>query len=235
MGVYRMAAMNERIEFLISVFVQLSEFAQLTLLISLIGLVIGFIIGTIVAVSRSVHIPILSQIFTIYVEIMRETPLFVQILFWHFGLPYLTGYQLQTDVWRSAILALGLNSGAYQSEIIRAGIEAIPHGQWEASFALGFTRFQIFRYIVLPQALRIVVPPLANEFINLILNSSLLSAIAFPELTYQGRQIWARTYRTADVLFVMMTYYFIMAFTLSRVMKRIENTLQIPGLGMQKL
>ncbi len=230
-----MAGIEERINFLVSVFNQLALFAWMTILISIVSLIVGFIIGTMVAVGRTVRIPIISQIFTAYVEIMRETPLFVQILFWHFGLPYLTGYQLPTDVWRSALLALGLNSGAYQSEIIRAGIEAIPHGQWEASFALGFTRMQIFRHIVLPQALRIVVPPLANEFINLILNSSLLSAIAFPELTYQGRQIWSRTFRTADVLFVMMTYYFVMAFSLSRVMKAVEKKLQIPGLGMQKL
>ncbi|MHA2365349.1 MAG: amino acid ABC transporter permease [Candidatus Hodarchaeales archaeon] len=205
--------------------------AWITIQLSVFSLILGFIIGSLAAIVRVVKIPVISQIFFIYVEIMRETPLLVQFFFWHFAIPPLTNYTFNPPVFIDALLALGLNSGAYQSEIVRAGILAIPEGQWEASKALGFNRIKTFRFVIMPQAYRIIIPPLANEFINLILNSSLASTIAYIELTYKGKFVATRTFKIPETWAIVASYYFIICFSLSRVMKKVEERLKIPGLG----
>ena len=173
----------------------------------------------------------------IYTNLFRNTPLLVQFLFIHFGL-----FQAGVDLTRifftpdraflSAIVALSLNSGAYQAEIIRSGIQAIPVGQMEAGRSMGLSYIQTMRYIIMPQAIRIVIPPLGNEVVNLVLNSSLAFTIGYTELTRQGNLLIAITFKTFWTWGLVLVYYFIVTFSLSNVMRYIEKKTKIPGLGV---
>ena len=132
----------------------------------------------------------------------------------------------------SAVVALGLNSGAYQTEIIRSGIQAIPVGQMEAGRSLGLTYIQSMRYVVLPQAIRIVIPPLGNETVNLVLNSALASAIGFGELTRKGKLLISLTFETFWTWGLVLMFYFVITYTLANILKYVEKRLKIPGLGL---
>tara|TARA_B100000809_G_scaffold117727_1_gene116089 strand:+ start:1002 stop:2825 length:1824 start_codon:yes stop_codon:yes gene_type:complete len=220
------------------------------------ALTIGFSIGVILAIFKTsqfgLRLPILLpmkgggwnsikfnpfKLFaTIYTDIFRNTPLLVQFLFIHFGLVEI-GVDLTFDgnfhrAYVSAIMALGLNSGAYQTEIIRSGIQAIPSGQMEAGRSIGLTYIQSMRFVILPQAIRIVIPPLGNEFINLVLNSSLASAIGYSELTRQGKLIIGITFRTFWTWSLVLMFYFAITYTLSNILKYLEKRLKVPGLGL---
>ena len=220
------------------------------------AIAIGFSLGVILAVMKtsqfSIPLPVLLpmkdgswssikfnpfKLFaTINTDIFRNTPLLVQLLFIHFGLVEI-GIDLTFDgnfhrAYVSAILTLGLNSGAYQTEIIRSGIQAIPSGQMEAGRSIGLTYLQSMRYVIMPQAIRIVIPPLGNEFINLVLNSSLASAIGYSELTRQGKLIIGITFRTFWTWSLVLMFYFAITYTLSNILKYAERKLKIPGLGL---
>ena len=173
---------------------------------------------------------------TFYTDIFRNTPLLVQFFFIHFGLVQI-GIDLTFDgtferAYGSAIVALGLNSGAYQTEIIRSGIQAIPTGQMEAGRSLGLTYLQTMRHVIMPQAIRIVIPPLGNETINLVLNSSLASAIGYGELTRQGKLLISITFETFWTWGLVLLFYFSITYTLTNILKYAERKLKIPGLGL---
>lgn len=147
-----------------------------------------------------------------YVEIIRNTPLLVQIFFIFFGLPSF-GIRLSADT--GALIALTLNGTAYTIEIVRAGIESIGAGQSEAATALGLRRLQVFRLIVMPQALRVIVPPLGSQFILLMLNSSIASAIAADELTSVALNIQGRTFRAFESFIVAGAIYLLLSLAFS--------------------
>jgi polar amino acid transport system permease protein len=158
--------------------------------------------------------------------LFRGTPVLVQILFWNFisavypkitfGLPFigLDANQLITPI-VAAILALGLNEGAYMAEIVRAGILSVPEGQSEAASALGMTRLQTMRRIVLPQAMRVIVPPTGNETISMLKTTSLVSVIAVTELLYAGQLIYAASYKQIPVLVAVSIWYLVATTVLS--------------------
>jgi ABC-type amino acid transport system permease subunit len=159
----------------------------------------------------------------------------VQILLVYFGLPswliqFTRDINFSTEVF-AGTLALSLNTAAYQAEIIRSGILAIPTGQSEAARALGLTSNQTMRYVILPQAIRIIVPPLTNELINVLLNSSLVSIIGVTELTKRSQSLQAR-YFLWPVFLIAAVYYFVIAYSSSKLTKRLEEKLRIPGLGV---
>ncbi len=133
----------------------------------------------------------------------------------------------------AAILALGLNTGAYQTELIRAGILSIPVGQTEASRGLGFSQFQTFRYVILPQALRLIIPPLTNEGINVFLNSSLAYVLSVPELTRKAEDLATKWFLTIPLLTTAGIFYFVMTYSLANLSKKLEIKMRIPGLGVQ--
>ena len=133
---------------------------------------------------------------------------------------------------QAAIIGLSLNTAAYQAEIIRAGILAIPTGQTEAARALGMTSSQTMAYVILPQALRIIIPPFTNEGINIILNSSLASAISTWELTRAARNLSAFYFLPFEIYLAAALFYFVMAFSLAKLTKRLERRMRIPGLGV---
>lgn len=190
----------------------------------------------------------LNSIATIYTDIFRNTPLIVQFLFLHFGVEigkrieegaaeFFANMPVLIDIFSdriylSAICALAFNSGAYQCETLRGAIAAIPSGQMEAGRSIGLTYLQTMRLIIIPQAIRICIPPLGNEMVNLVLNSSLAMVIGYTELTRQGKLINAITFQITWTWGMVMISYFIVTWTLALILRRIEVKTRIPGLGI---
>ena len=190
----------------------------------------------------------LNSIATIYTDIFRNTPLIVQFLFLHFGIqigriieestseffleiPLLADF-FSDRIYLSAICALAFNSGAYQCETLRGAIAAIPSGQMEAGRSIGLTYLQTMKLIIIPQAIRICIPPLGNEMVNLVLNSSLAMVIGYTELTRQGKLINAITFQITWTWGMVMISYFVVTWTLALILRRIEAKTRIPGLGI---
>jgi polar amino acid transport system permease protein len=189
-----------------------------TLGLTAISMAIGIVLGVIFAVMRLSANPIVRGAAFAYVNFFRGTPVLVQLLFWFnlaalypvitLGIPgvQLDANQLITPM-TAAILGLGLNQGAYMSEIVRAGILSVDHGQTEAAEALGITRMQTMRRVVLPQAMRVIIPPTGNETIGMLKTTALVSVISVPELLYSAQIIYARTFETVPLLIVASLWY----------------------------
>ncbi len=155
-----------------------------------------------------------------YVEVIRNTPFLVQLFLIFFGLPAV-GVRLDAD--QGALIAMVLNGSAYTIEIVRAGIESIGHGQIEAGTALGLRRLRVFRLIVLPQALRAVVPPLGSQFILLMLNSSVVSVISADDLTSAAQDVQSRTFRSFEAFIVVTGIYLMLSLLFSGAFAALER------------
>ncbi|MDB5799243.1 MAG: glnP [Rhodocyclales bacterium] len=188
---------------------QLATGALHTLGLIAVGATLGVSLGTLGAVSRAWKIKPFDKIFTVYVEAIRNTPFLVQLFFIFFGLPAL-GVKL--DEWTAAIIAMVVNLGAYSTEIIRAGIQAIPRGQIEAASSLAMTRAQIFRHIVLRPALQKVWPALTSQVVIVMLGSSVCSQISATELTYAANFIQSRNFRAFETYITVALMYLVLAF-----------------------
>lgn len=191
-----------------------------TLLIAILALVVSLILGILFGVLSSTKIKFFRMISRIYVEFYQNTPLLIQVFFLYNGLPF-AGIYLNVMV--IGIFGVGIYHGAYMSEVIRAGIESISKGQLEAALSQGFTYTQAMRYIIIPQARKVILPPLTNQVVNLIKNTSILAMIAGGELMYHADS-WANqnlyygpAYITAGVL------YFIICYPLTALAKRMEQ------------
>ena len=182
--------------------------ALFTLELTAIGTVLGVGLGIIGAIVRAWKIQPFPAIFGVYVELIRNTPFLVQLFFIFFGLPSLG---LQISEWQAAILAMVINLGAYSTEIIRAGIQAIPKGQLEAAAALAMTRFEAFRYVVLIPALGKVWPALSSQIIIVMLGSAVCSQIATEELSFFANFIQSRNFRAFETYIVTTLIYLFMA------------------------
>ena len=182
---------------------------QVSVLAIVLGLVLGWMLG-LVAVSG---VRWLRAIAWGYVQFIRGTPLLVQIFLIYFGLPALG---INIPPYWSGVIALGLNSAGFQAEIVRAGIESIDRGQTEAARSIGMSGVQTLLFILVPQTIRRVIPPLTNELITLTKSSSLLSAIAVLELTHAGQAIIARTFAPFEIYAAVAVFYLILIAVLSR-------------------
>lgn len=170
------------------------------------GMVIGVICGLLLLVrSRWVTLPV-----HYYVEIFRCTPLLVQIVWFYYALPVLLGVQIPAVV--AGIMTLSCYTGAFYAEIFRGGIISIEQGQWDAARALGLSPWQMMRRVILPQAVRRMIPPFVNQSITQLKNTSLVSTIAVPDLLYNGTLITADTYRPLEVYTVVALIYFVLLF-----------------------
>ncbi|HEU4977226.1 MAG TPA: amino acid ABC transporter permease [Baekduia sp.] len=202
-----------------------------TLELTALAMAIGILLGIVLAVMRLSPNPLITGGAGFYVWIFRGTPVLVQILLWNyigalyphitFGVPFggpdlvpVSANSLITP-FVAGTLALGLNEGAYMAEIVRAGILSVDEGQTEAAHALGMTRMQTMRRIVLPQAMRVIVPPTGNETISMLKTSSLVSVIALADLTYSAQLIYAANYKTIQLLLVISVWYLIFTTVLS--------------------
>ena len=190
---------------------------------TIIGVIVGLILSVIrVAYKGGLHIPILNKFAEAYITVLRGTPAMVQLLIWNFTI-FASARDLNTQY--IAILAFGLNSGAYVAEIFRGGIESIDPGQMEAARSLGLTYWSSMRYVVLPQALRNVVPMLFNEFIALLKETSIAGYIGIDDLTRAGQNIQALTLEHSQPLVMVAIIYLIMVMVLSKLVKKLEQWL----------
>lgn len=191
-----------------------------TVVLSIATIVTGTILGLIVAVLRTAHIRGLGVPLRIYLEVFRGSPLLVQMLFIYFGAAYL-GLRF-VETFTAALIALTLYEGALISEIFRAGIEAVPKGQREASRSLGLSRVQIERYVILPQTVTIVLPPLVGQYIGLVKDTALAAAIGYFELVREGQAIIDRIGMPIEVFAVVSVIYFVICYPMSLFARRLE-------------
>ena len=199
--------------------------AGVTVKITAISVLLGILIGLFIGIARISTNRVIHLIAAVYVDFLRGTPLLVQIFLVYFALPVVTGQRI--DPFLAAIAACSINSSAYVAEIFRAGIQSIDAGQMEAGRSLGMTWTQTMRFIIVPQAARRVIPPLGNEFIALLKDSSLVSVIGFEELTRRGQLIIARTYASLEIWLCVAIIYLIMTVSISRLVSWLERRYQI--------
>lgn len=181
----------------------------LTIQITATGTALGLLIGTIMAGLQTMKNRALSAVIQVYIEIIRNTPFLVQLFFVYFGLPMVG---IKIPAWSAALIALTINIGAYATEIMRAGVEAISKGQIEAGRSLGLSGFQIFYYIILKPALMTVYPALTSQFILFMLNSAVISVISAQELAYQAYYLQSRTFRSFEIYLVVTFLYLMLAY-----------------------
>lgn len=192
-----------------------------TLLISFGGLAIGFIIGIVFGLMRISPSRLLRLPAIVYIEVFRGTPILVQVLFIFYGLPQLLGGPI--NALTAGIAAIAVNSGAYISEVVRGGVQSIERGQREASLSLGLSRTQAFRYVIWPQAFRRMIPPLGNQGIISIKDTSLFSVIGVGELVRQGQVYIANTFTAFEVYFVVALMYLAITLSLSLILRLLER------------
>ena len=207
--------------------------AGTTLVLSLFTVVLGLILGIFLALLRLGKFKPLSLLSAAYTEFIRGTPLMVQIFFIFYALPQIgiripniSGLGFDFPRFASGILAMGLNSGAYVGEIVRAGIQAVDKGQTEAARSLGMTAWQTMRRVVLPQAFKNILPALGNEFVTVIKESSIVTVIGITELMFNTSQVYSSSYRYFESLIVCALIYFVMTFTTSRLLGVLEGRMK---------
>ncbi|MGQ0618880.1 MAG: amino acid ABC transporter permease [Panacagrimonas sp.] len=191
----------------------------LTLKISLVSLVFALVLGLLAGLGRVSKNVAVHDLATVYVELVRGTPLLVQIFIFYFFL----GTVLSLSAFAAGVAALAVFTGAYVAEIVRGGIESVPRGQTEAARSLGMSAAQAMRYIVLPQALRKTLPSLAGQFINLIKDSSLVSVMALTDLTKAGREVVSSTFSPFEVWFCVAGLYLVLTGLLSWAVRKLER------------
>lgn len=197
--------------------------AWLTLQIASIGCAMGIVLGTILGVIHAGNNKILRSLVMVYVTLFRGTPMLIQIAMAVFLLPQIGIYI--SDFW-AATLAIGFNSGAYLSQVIRSGIAFVGRGQIEAARVLGMSSMQITRYIVLPQAIRVVLPAIGNELVTLVKDSSLASTVGVMELSKQANYIKSRTFDALTVYFAVAVFYLVLTSILSFCVHLIEKKMR---------
>jgi polar amino acid transport system permease protein len=192
----------------------------ITFYVSALSILLAVILALLGALGRLSKNPIANSISGFYISLIRGTPLLVQIYIWYLGLPRL---DIVLDPRVAGILALGVNYGAYMTEIFRAGIQAVSIGQREASQALGMNGLQTFRRIILPQAFRIVIPPIGNQFIAMMKDSSLVSIMAVQELTWRANKIGRQYFRGMETFIIAAAFYWILTVIFQMFQGRLEE------------
>ncbi len=191
-----------------------------------VSVLVGFLMGTLRTLPNS---PWLVRLANVWVELFRNIPLLVQIFLWYFVVPKIFPPLKSVPGFTLVVLALGFFTSARIAEQVRAGIQALPKGQRYAGMAMGFSTAQTYRYVILPMAFRIILPPLTSESMNLLKNSSVAFAVSIAELTMYAMQVQEETSRGVEVYLAVTFLYAISAFAVNRVFAFIEKKVQIPG------
>jgi glutamate/aspartate transport system permease protein len=201
-----------------------------TLLVSACSLVVALVVGSIMGIFRTTPVKALVWLGNAWTELFRNIPLLVQIFLWYHVIPSIfKGLQAVPD-FVAVVIALGFFTSARISEQVRAGIQALPRGQRYAGLAMGLTLPQTYRFVLLPMAFRIVIPPLTSESMNIIKNSSVAFAVSISELTFFAMQAQEETSRGVEIYLAVTFLYFISAFAVNRVAAVIEKRVQVPGM-----
>jgi len=212
--------------FIVKILPFLLQGLWMTVYVSFLSFLLGFSLAIIMTPLRTFAKDLAGPPITTYVELFRGTPVLAQLLFIYFGLPSLG---IKLDPVTAGIVALGLNSAAYQAEIFRSALKAIPDEQILAAESLGMSNAQIYKYVILPQTLRVATPSLINEIVALIKESSLVSIIGVVELTRRGEYLVAITFKPLEVYMAVALVYFIVCYTTSRLARVVEKKYKIPG------
>ncbi|GIO83112.1 hypothetical protein J25TS5_00440 [Paenibacillus faecis] len=197
---------------------------QYTLLLAALGVLFGFILGLIITLLRMAPWGILRFIGHAWVEFLRGTPMLVQLFIIHYG--FANAFDLNFSPIQSGAITLSINSSAYLAEIFRAGIQGVDRGQGEAARSLGMTRGMSMRFIIIPQAIKSVLPAIGNEFVTIIKESSIVSFIGITELMFQSGAVVGITYNGMTPYLIVAMMYFILTFTLSRILGLFERKLK---------
>ena len=208
-----------KFEFLLKYYPFYIEGIKITLLLALLTIIFGTLLGLVICIFKISKYKILRAIASVYIEIIRGTPLLVQLIIIHYG------FRINITEITSATVALSINSAAYIAEIIRAGIISVNKGQMEASRSLGMNHFQSMKLIIIPQAVKNILPALANEFVVLIKESAIVSYIGLADIMYKANQIRSLTYLTLEPLLVAALIYFVITFTISKFIHYFERKL----------
>lgn len=209
---------------------QIRHGAWVTIQVAVLAQVVGIILGVLFAFMREARNPAPRVVSGLYVWLFRGTPVLLQLFILYFGVPQLFDNRTLTTeltAFRAAIIAFGINEGAYMTEIIRAGIISVERGQMDAAKSLGMTQMQAMRRIILPQAMRVVVPPTGNEFIALLKNSSLASAISLTELLLASQNIYNANFKFMELLVVAAIWYLGFTTIFSLLQAELERALAI--------
>jgi glutamine transport system permease protein len=198
---------------------------KLTILITFFGLIFGFLLGSLAGLGKTSRNVFINKLAGAYIESVRGTPLMVQVMFLYFGLPLALGMRVPPLV--AGVTAIAVNAGAYIAEIVRGAIQSIDKGQVEAGRSIGLTHFQGLVYIIWPQAFKRMIPPLGNQFIISLKDTSLLVVIGVGELTRQGQEIIAVNFRAFEVWLTVAIIYFAMTMFISKILNVLEKKLEI--------
>jgi His/Glu/Gln/Arg/opine family amino acid ABC transporter permease subunit len=220
---------STQLHILKNIFVFLAPAIPMTVKITLVAFALALLLGLLVGIARLSHSGLIKVFSKIYVDVLRGIPLLVQIFFIYFGL----GKILNLDRFLAGVIAIGVCYSAYLAEIIRAGIQAIHKGQYQAALSLGMTPYQTMRYVILPQSFRIIIPPVANEFIASLKDSSLVSIIGLRELTRAGREYYSQYFVDFHTWLVVGIIYLAMTLSLSRLVSYLEKKYKVHGYGIQ--
>ena len=194
-----------------------------------VAMVVGLLFGTLRTLPNS---PVLTKIANAWVELFRNIPLLVQIFIWYFVIPKIFPPMKEVPGFVLVVFALGFFTSARIAEQVRAGVQALPRGQRYAGMAMGFTTAQTYRYVILPMALRMIIPPLTSESMNLLKNSSVAFAVSIAELTMFAMQAQEETSRGIEIYLAVTVLYAVSAFAVNRIFALIEKKAQIPGFVM---
>ncbi|RZJ08153.1 MAG: amino acid ABC transporter permease [Acidovorax sp.] len=201
-----------------------------TVSVSLLALVLALVLGSLIGTLRTLQDrPMIVRLGNAWVELFRNIPLLVQIFLWYHVLPSLFPVLKGVPGFALVVLALGFFTSARIAEQVRSGIQTLPRGQRYAGLAVGFTTFQTYRYVLLPMAFRIIIPPLTSETMNIFKNSSVAFAVSVAELTMFAMQAQEETSRGIEVYMAVTALYIISAFAINRIMAFIEKRVRIPG------
>lgn len=212
------------------------EGTLVTIILSLITVILGTMVGLLVLVCKQSDWRILKGVAGLYTTVIRGTPMLLQLFMWLYAFPLIglvipplpiLGSLFGSREFLTAVLALAINSGAYVAEILRGGLESIPKGQWEAGRSLGLSRGQTYRYILMPQAFKVALPGLGNEFITMIKESSIVSVVGVFDLMYTQNIVKSATYSLFEPLILVGLIYLILTTTLTGLMKGLEAKLNV--------
>jgi len=202
-----------------------------TLTVATLSWLVAMIIGTLMGTLRTLpNNPIITLLANAWVELFRNIPVLVQVFLWYFVVPKMFPAMKEIPSLILVVLALGFFTSARIAEQVRSGIQALPKGQRYAAMAMGFTTFETYRYVILPMAFRIIMPPLTSESMNLLKNSSVAFAVSIAELTQYAMQVGEETSKPTEIYLVVTVLYAVSAFAVNRAMGLVEKRIRIPGL-----
>lgn len=204
----------------------------LTLKLTIVSFLFIVLVGMVMGVARVANVGILRGIASLYVEVVRGVPVLVWLLWLYYGIPVLFREipalsELKIRDFAAAVIAFTFAYGAYMTEVFRAGIQSIAKGQMEASRSLGMNYFQAMRYIILPQAVRVILPPMSNEFVTLLKDSALVSILGLPDLTRRGREYVGRTFQSFDTYLIVALLYLILTVLFTRLSTSLERRMSV--------